>query len=119
MRFSKSRFRRQATRILTVWFLVGLQAGMVWLGEFHRHGEELVGMGGATSVAADAGQPANAHLSPRCIACQVRQERAASLDIVHVTAPVTSVRGLITFLRLHFVAELPLTADSPRAPPVS
>ena len=116
MRFP--RVRRQAIRILAVWFLIGLQAEMVWLGEFHRHAEEQAGMGRPTTVNRAAGQPTDAHHSPRCVACQVRLERAAALAIAPIPAAPASVRALVIFIRPAFLSPFDFATEAPRAPPV-
>jgi hypothetical protein len=118
MRFPDSRVRRQAIRVLAVWFLIGLQAEMVWLGEFHRHEAEQSGIGGATFVERAAGQPTDAHHSPLCVACQIKLERAANLAIAPIPAAAASVGTLVFFISPPFLSPLHFAAESPRAPPV-
>ena len=101
-----------------VWFLIGLQADMVWLGEYHRHEEEQAGIGGAASVERAASRPTDAHQSPRCVACQIRLERAANPTIGHAPAALAFVRSLVLFIRSSFLPPLHLANESPRAPPV-
>lgn len=101
-----------------VWFLVGLQAEMVWLGEFHRHGEEQVGVGGAPSLEGAADRSHDAHQSPRCVACQIRLERAANLATANVPAAPASVRTLVPLIPSAYFSPLHFAAESPRAPPV-
>ncbi|MBI4166493.1 MAG: hypothetical protein HY508_12240 [Acidobacteria bacterium] len=118
MRVPGSRVRRKAIRVLAVWFIIGLQAEMVWLGEFHRHAEEQSGIGGATFVERAAGQSTDAHHSPRCVACQIRLERAANLATANVPAAPASVRTLVPLIPSAFFSPLHFAAESPRAPPV-
>jgi hypothetical protein len=118
MRLLSPRFRRQAIHALAVWFLIGLQAEMAWLGEFHRHEAEQSGIGSATIVERASGQPTDAYQSPRCVACQIRLERAANPTIGHAPAAPASVKTLVLFIPSPFAPPLLIASESPRAPPV-
>jgi hypothetical protein len=117
MPLSNSHFRRQAIRALVVWFLIGFQAEIAWVGEFHRHSEEIVGMGGATRLERATGQPTDAHQSPRCVACQIKLERAAAPVIGQVPSAPAVVRTLVPVSNSLLFSLHHFAIESPRAPP--
>ncbi len=109
--------RRQVIRALVVWFLIGFQAEIAWVGEFHRHGEEVVSLGGAAHVERAVTQPTDAHQSPRCIACQIKLERSAAPVVGQVPAAPAVVRTLVPIRHSPVFCFHRFATDSPRAPP--
>lgn len=110
--------QKRAGRRLAVWGLVIVQAQLLWVSEFHGHGEDLVCQSPAVLVReAQNPSPGAAH-RPVCLACRIARETTAQPATGIVAATSDSVIQFCSVCSGPHFDPLPLSVVPARAPPV-
>ena len=109
--------RNRSLRAAAVWTLVMVQAEFLWLGEFHRHGDEQASYGRAVSLLDGKQAPQDLSQRPFCVACQISLERAASPVVGRAPAAPVAMDHCPAAYELWHSPRFLLGTPSPRAPP--
>jgi hypothetical protein len=101
-----------------VWGLIIVQAQLLWVSEFHSHGEDPVCQSPAVLVREAQNPSPSAAEGPVCLACRIARETTAqpATRIVAVT-PHSVIQFCPVCSGSHF-DPLPLSIVPARAPPV-